>query len=415
MASITVSLGAGVFVSNRIIWFQSSDLGPIFDANDEDQELSQVAIYTTGFVTVSITGGNNRFTPEFEATGRFIFEASDGEMLEITIGNADMSEQYGWTPTNSVEVIAFVNHVRALADKTATLTLTDEAGDPPDHTAPSWTDDTGDAQAWTQNEAITPVTVPGASGIPLPTYSAVGNPTGIAFNEETRVISGTPTAVGTGTITVTATNSEGSDDWTISYTTVAEIITPPPPPPPPVIPVTPRKAAPTWSMTATMFGNSVDLTPYVAEGTWKHGSKPANHFGHMADPAVGALTLLNVGGEFRTFSPDPFVDTSPGSPVKVEYDGKRLFTGKTGLTLNQVLPTGRDIAVMPMLGPLAFLARFSEGIFARLDGVQRTDQVFVLALEDAGYDGLQISRKAARAFHRSGLTAVTCWGVVGCA
>ena len=385
MASITVDLGAGVFVSNRIIWFQSSDLGPIFDANNEDQELSQVAIYTTGFVTVSITGGNNRFTPEFEATGRFIFEASDGEMLEITIGNADMSEQYGWTPTNSVEVIAFVNHVRALADKTATLTLTDEAGDPPDHTAPSWTDDTGDAQAWTQNEAITPITVPGASGIPVPTYNAVGNPAGIAFNTDTRVISGTPTAVGTGTITVTATNSEGSDDWTISYATAAEIITPPPPPPPPIIPVTPRKAVPSWGFTATMFGSSVDLTPYVLEATWKHGSRPANYFGHLADPAVGALTLYNGGGEFKTFAPDPFVDTTPGPPVTVSYDGVTLFTGKAGLMLNQVLRNGRDTAVMPLLGPLAFLARFSEGIFARLNGVQSTSDVFRIVLQDAGY------------------------------
>ena len=389
MASVTVDLGAGVFVTNRMIWFQSSDLGPIFDANNEDQELSQVAIFTTGLVTVSITGGNNRFTPEFEATGRFIFEASDGEMLEITIGNADMSEQYQWTPTNAVEVIAFVNHVRALADKTATLTLTDEAGDPPDHTAPSWTDDTGDDQAWTQNEAIAPVTVLGASGIPIPTYSAVGVPAGINFDTGTRVISGTPTAVGTGTITVTATNSEGSDVWTLAYTTAAEIITPPPPPPPPpIIPVTPRRVSKTaWAITATMFGNEVDLTPYVAEATWKHGSRPPNYFGHLADPAIGTLTLLNHGGEFRTFKPDPFVDTSPGSPVRVEYGGTRLFTGRTGLTLNQALSTGKDIAVMPMLGPLAFLAKFSEGIFARLDGVQRTDQVFSLALEDGGYDG----------------------------
>ena len=306
MASITVDLGAGVFVSNRIIWFQSSDLGPIFDANNEDQELSQVAIYTTGFVTVSITGGNNRFTPEFEATGRFIFEASDGEMLEITIGNADMSEQYGWTPTNSVEVIAFVNHVRALADKTATLTLTDEAGDPPDHTAPSWTDDTGDAQAWTQNEAITPITVPGASGIagrrPItPRWKPRRDQPSI---QDTRVISGTPTAVGTGTITVTATNSEGSDDWTISYTTAAEIITPPPPPPPPpIIPVTPRRAVPSWNFTATMFGSSVDLTPYVLEATWKHGS-PALPTTSATSQTLPSALSRSITGEvsFKTFS-----------------------------------------------------------------------------------------------------------------
>ena len=51
-----------------------------------------------------------------------------------------------------------------------------------------------------------------------------------------------------------------------------------------------------WAITATMFGNSVDLTPYVAEATWKHGSKPPNYFGHLADPAIGTLTLLNHGG-----------------------------------------------------------------------------------------------------------------------
>ena len=42
---------------------------------------------------------------------------------------------------------------------------------------------------------------------------------------------------------------------------------------------------------------------------------------------------------------------------------------------------------MPMLGPLAFLSKFSEGIFARLDGVQRTHRVFDLILQDAGYLG----------------------------
>ena len=161
----------------------------------------------------------------------------------------------------------------------------------------------------------------------------------------------------------------------------------PEPEPEPVTPATPTRAAvKSWSISATMFGNDIDLTPYVAEATWKHGSRPPNHFGHMADPSIGALTLLSFGGEFKTFDPDPFVDTSPGSPIQVEYDGMRLFTGKTGLTLNQVLPTGRDIAVMPMLGPLAFLARFSEGIFARLDGVQRTDEVFAA---DTGGCGLR--------------------------
>ena len=46
----------------------------------------------------------------------------------MQIADADMTEPYVWTPTNSAEVIAFANHVRGLTDQNATLTLTD---DPP--------------------------------------------------------------------------------------------------------------------------------------------------------------------------------------------------------------------------------------------------------------------------------------------
>ena len=57
---------------------------------------------------------------------------------------------------------------------------------------------------------------------PAPTYAVVGTlPGGISFNTTTRVISGTPTAVGSGTITIRATNSAGSDDWTVDYSFVA--------------------------------------------------------------------------------------------------------------------------------------------------------------------------------------------------
>ena len=91
----------------------------------------------------------------------------------------------------------------------------------------SFADDTGDDQTWTQNDAITSITVPAATGNPTPTYAAVGSlPAGISFNTTTRVISGTPTATGSGTITIRATNSEGSDDWTVDYTTGATATVP---------------------------------------------------------------------------------------------------------------------------------------------------------------------------------------------
>ena len=42
-------------------------------------------------------------------------------------------------------------------------------------------------------------------------------PEGLSFNTGTRRITGTPTSTGTGTITIRATNSNGTDDWTVSY------------------------------------------------------------------------------------------------------------------------------------------------------------------------------------------------------
>ena len=87
-------------------------------------------------------------------------------------------------------------------------------------TAPSFADDTGVTQSWTINIAFTDVPVPVASGTPTPTYAVVGSlPAGVSFSTSPRVISGTSTATGSGTITIRATNSEGSDDWTVAYTT----------------------------------------------------------------------------------------------------------------------------------------------------------------------------------------------------
>ena len=189
-ATVTVDLGTGALIGNRLVWPQNVDLGTTFDADGIGQELSQVDLYfsgdNAGQVILSITGPNNRFTSAFEATGRILFESSDGEILEITIDDADMSEPYDWTPANSAEVIAFGSHVATLTDRSVTLSLTGEA---PAAGAPSFTDDTGDAQAWTVGTQIAAVTVPEASGTPAPTYAVVGAlPGGIQFNATTRVL-----------------------------------------------------------------------------------------------------------------------------------------------------------------------------------------------------------------------------------
>ena len=56
--------------------------------------------------------------------------------------------------------------------------------------------------------------VPAGINVTLPTETADGE------------ISGTPTSAGSGTITITATNSEGSDDWTLGFTTAAPLVAP---------------------------------------------------------------------------------------------------------------------------------------------------------------------------------------------
>lgn len=158
------------------------------------------------------------FSDQMEQNGSITLVASDGSTLTLS-GIDDASEPYSWIPSNSAEVITFTSTVEGLTDRSLTVTFNDNAD-----IAPSFSDDTGDAQAWTKDTEIAPVTVPAATGTPAPTYAAVGTlPAGIAFNTTTRVISGTPTAVSSGTIRIRATNSAGTADWTVSFTTTAEV------------------------------------------------------------------------------------------------------------------------------------------------------------------------------------------------
>ena len=85
-------------------------------------------------------------------------------------------------------------------------------------TVPNWSTDTGTAQDWNRYQEAVSLTVPAATGNPSPTYTASGLPTGVCFDATSRIIQGTPTATGSGTITVTATNSRGTDTWTVAYT-----------------------------------------------------------------------------------------------------------------------------------------------------------------------------------------------------
>ena len=98
-------------------------------------------------------------------------------------------------------------------------------------TAPSFSDDTGDAQKWVRNTVISFISIPRvAQGVPTPAYTSSGVPAGITVALPTAIadgsITGTPTSGVSGTITITATNASGSDTWTIAYNTMLNVSVP---------------------------------------------------------------------------------------------------------------------------------------------------------------------------------------------
>ena len=194
------------------------------------------------------------------------------------------------------------------ADWTVDYTITSSL------TAPSFADDTGDSQSWTVGQAISSITVPAASGNPTPTYAAVGSlPSGINFNTGTRVISGTPGSTGSGTIRIRATNSEGSDDWTVAYTIAAA-------PSPDLTVDTPTKS-PTGNLTP---GQSFTLSTTVRnEGTGTSASttlrwrRSTNTTISTGDPQVGTDSVGSLAANGT--SNESIVLTAPATPGTYYY------------------------------------------------------------------------------------------------
>ena len=141
MASVIIELRGYGSTSALIQWLDNKTFAGTFALSGNNQTFDVLRFFRTdspnppftaaGTVTLSLTGISDRFTAAFEATGRIIIEASDGETLEVMIANADMTEPYQWMPVNFADVIAFANHVATLTDTDATLTLTDDPIGPP--------------------------------------------------------------------------------------------------------------------------------------------------------------------------------------------------------------------------------------------------------------------------------------------
>ena len=139
--------------------------------------------------------------------------------------------------------------------------ITGIAFDP--RTVPAFADDTGDDIDGTVGTAIADVTVARATGVPTPTYSSEGDePAGVTINLPTADADGSlefdedAIVVGSGTITIRATNSAGTDDWTVDYDFAAAL---------------PDADAPTVSINAVGDGDentTVQLGATLSGGTY---------------------------------------------------------------------------------------------------------------------------------------------------
>ena len=111
---------------------------------DSDGTIATYAWVQTAGDTVSLSPMLVRVTPDFTAPST---AASQTLTFRLTVTDND-----GDTDTDTVNVVVAAAF-----------------------TVPAFSDDIGDAQDWTQDQAITSITVPQAAGNPTPTYAAVGS------------------------------------------------------------------------------------------------------------------------------------------------------------------------------------------------------------------------------------------------
>ena len=122
------------------------------------------------------------------------------------------------------------NNTAASDAATLTFTITVQEPEPPD-TAPAFAD-TVDDQTYTEGEAVSPLTLPEASGgNGTLSYSLTPSVPGLTFTAATRALSGTPTAAGTYNMTYRAADGDAntavSDAATLTFTITVQEPEPP--------------------------------------------------------------------------------------------------------------------------------------------------------------------------------------------
>ena len=194
----------------------TTNAAPVAPTFADDTGNAQTWIVDASIAAITVPAATGSPSPTYARVGNL----PDGIAFNVN------TRVISGTPTETGNGTIRIRATNSAGFDDWTVTYTTNAP-PIVHTAPSFADDTGDAQTWITGQGIFPITVPTASGVPTPMYFSVGAlPAGLSFNMNTRVVSGAPSTAGSGTITIRASNSEGSDDWTLAYT-----ITDPPPEP----------------------------------------------------------------------------------------------------------------------------------------------------------------------------------------
>ena len=134
--SVTVTLPDSAYdaFATRVQWRPavSPSLGTSISHTGQEILLDILQLFfTSGLVGVELKGPGSPddFSDQMEQNGTITCVASDGETLVVT-GINDSTDPYGWTPSNSAEVIAFANHIIGLSAGQRSLIVTfDDASD----------------------------------------------------------------------------------------------------------------------------------------------------------------------------------------------------------------------------------------------------------------------------------------------
>ena len=263
----------------------------------------QIGIFFEESPSASFGTGDD-LSAAFESGGSVTINLATGETLTLLMSESDdATEEYRWDTGEDGLTLAEFNGIwnRLNANQVgSSVTIRDFAPEAADAVAPSWTDSTGAAQSWTADTAITDLVVPAVdAGTPAPAYAVVGSlPAGLSFAAGTRTISGTPTAAGSGTITIRATNSAGSDDWTVAYTIAA---------------APPATVAPSWT----------DSTG--AAQSWTAGT------------AITPVTIPAASGTSPAYS-------AAGLPAGLQFSSRRITGTPTAAGSGTITITARNSA-----------------------------------------------------------------------